>query len=115
MKKSSLLILLFLSVAVTAFAGYYTCKRCNGSGYDNMTRTCTQCSWKKVVSELTDCPTCQGKGYTRNGYGDQVTCSKCDGAKKIIKEHTCPRCNGTGTEKMVCPKCKGTGTVYVSE
>jgi DnaJ-class molecular chaperone len=118
MKKRRLLIIAIVAVCVTltsfTVAAWYDCKRCNGTGFW-ATRDCQSCRGKGTITEIVNCPRCDGKGYIRDRYGDQQTCPNCDGSKKILNEKTCPTCNGSREEKMRCPNCDGTGKVWIDD
>lgn len=89
----------------------YVCKRCDGSGYENMTQTCPSCQGYGETKQSHDCSTCNGTGYITDKYGDQVKCSTCYGAGRTISINTCYNCSGTGSVKMKCRNCNGTGYV----
>ena len=110
MKKWYVILAVLAAIALPAFAGYYTCKRCGGSGVVG-TKNCSRCNGSRQI--LVSCPSCSGRGEVRDQYGDLVKCSRCNGWGKEYS--TCPKCNGTGEEDYVCPVCHGSGQVYVSE
>lgn len=65
------------------------CPKCKGSGADSQ-------------SDVTECPDCDGKGYTRRTqhtpfglFSTQSPCRKCHGEGTYIKEH-CKECHGKG-------------------
>lgn len=110
MKKVIIFLAIFAAIALPCFAGYYTCKRCGGSGVAG-TKNCSRCNGSREI--LVSCSACGGKGETRDQYGDLQKCSSCNGWGKEYK--TCPSCGGTGDEPWTCPVCHGSGQVYVSE
>ena len=87
MKKWYFILALFAAIALPVFAGYYTCKRCGGSGVAG-TKNCSACngSGKQTVA----CTTCNGRGEIRDSYGDL---------------QKCPSCNGWGKQQVTCSKC----------
>lgn len=93
----------------------YVCQRCDGSGYENMTRKCQTFSGRGSYSKMRTCSACNGSGSRkeRDKYGNNVSvsCSSCDGTGHIIDYHTCSSCNGTGETRMTCFSCHGTGYV----
>lgn len=84
----------------------YVCKRCNGTGYENMTKNCPYCNRGKK-SGYVDCNRCKAQGVITDRYGDKVKCPSCDGAKRVYMEAKCAYCNGTGEVKMECMSCHG--------
>ena len=89
----------------------YTCKRCDGTGYEpSMTKNCPYCN-RGRVQHFRDCEKCHGDGYTINKYGDKEKCYNCDGTGKKYVDEICSYCNGTGSVKMTCTQCHGSGTV----
>ena len=115
MKKYFFIFALAVAIALPCFAGWYTCKRCNGSGYENYTRTCNYCNGKGVRERIVDCSRCGGRGEVRDSYGDWVKCSACDGAKKVFDSQTCTGCRGTGELKDPCRACGGRGKVQIDD
>lgn len=114
MKKILSAIIVLVIVSLTCSAGYYTCKRCNGSGAAG-TKNCSCCNGTGSKTQILDCSTCNGRGYIRNSYGDQQKCPACDGAKKVMTRSTCSCCGGSGDEPWTCPACNGSGRVYINE
>lgn len=89
----------------------YVCQRCDGTGYENMTRTCQTCSGRGSYTKMRTCSACNGSCKERDKNGNYVSCSSCDGTGHIIDYHTCSSCNGTGETRMTCFNCHGTGYV----
>lgn len=110
MKKVLIIIGVVAAIVLPCFAGYYTCKRCGGSGIAG-TKNCHACNGtgQRVVM----CSTCSGRGEVRDSYGDLQKCPSCNGWGKEYA--TCPSCSGSGEEPWTCPVCHGSGQVYVEE
>jgi DnaJ-class molecular chaperone len=96
------------------------CLKCKGTGYYEVTGTCSACNGFRKVTK--DCSTCHGKGvlrcnncdglgYTQSRSGDKnsvsVSCGKCGGRGTVYCNALCN--NGKVTED--CRKCNGTGQV----
>ena len=110
MKKWYFILTLIVAIILPCYAGYYTCKRCNGTGVVG-TKNCHVCNGKRQV--LVPCSTCNGKGEVRDNYGDLQKCHACNGWGK--ESQPCQSCGGSGEEPWICPVCKGSKTVYVEE
>lgn len=110
MKRWYFIPILIVAIALPCFAGWYTCKRCHGTGVMG-TKDCSRCNGKREI--VTTCNYCNGSGKVRDSYGDLQNCPTCNGwGKEIV---TCPSCGGSGEEPWVCNVCNGTGQVYIEE
>lgn len=117
MKKIIIVLgLMILTVTFSSFTflEWYTCKTCDGKGYQ-WTKNCSRCNGKGTILTIIDCPRCNGNGYIRDSYGEKQTCPSCNGSKKEATYPTCPSCNGSGEEKMPCRKCDGKGKVWIED
>lgn len=113
MKKFFSVFVIFLFVSLTCVAGYYTCKRCNGSGAAG-TKNCHCCNGAREKMVIKDCSRCGGTSYVRDAYGDKQRCTACSNGKVSYTE-TCSCCGGSGEEPWICPVCNGSGQVYIQE
>ncbi len=110
MKKVILCLALVAAIALPCFAGWYTCKRCNGTGVVG-TKNCSRCNGSREI--VVTCKTCGGQKEIRDQYGELQKCPSCNGWGKEYA--TCPKCNGSGEEDWICPVCHGDRQVFIEE
>ena len=83
------------------------CHACNGTGYDSVIQTCSQCKGEGAI-EGWFCSYCTGTGEV------EVEDKKNPGSLNYLNEKPCRECEGIGqvSKPTLCEHCSGIGYIY---